>query len=169
MLWHYNSRLYDAFITPQGIINFMAMDAMDSQSLSDCWLWHIIFMSFCSPLRSLGGLLMWCIKLYSMHANTWKQWSKESQIKHVTIFTYHTPQLRLSLRDTCHNFRGNFNIGTRYIPIWLLFINTYFFHTIPIPLFPFGMFWIGMIFPLVFQNILLRYHTIRTSFIYVVN
>ena len=104
MLRHYNSRLYDAFITPQGIINFMAMDAMDSQSLSDCWLWHIIFMSFCSPLRSLGGLLMWCIKLYSMHANTWKQWSKESQIKHVTIFTYHTPQLRLSLRDTCHNF-----------------------------------------------------------------
>ena len=64
---------------------------------------------------------------------------------------------------------GNFNIGTRYIPIWLLFINTYFFHTIPIPLFPFGMFWIGMIFPLVFQNILLRYYTIRTSFIYVVN
>ena len=64
---------------------------------------------------------------------------------------------------------GNFNIGTRYIPIWLLFINTYFFHTIPIPLFPLGMFWIGMIFPLVFQNILLRYYTIRTSFIYVVN
>ena len=78
---------------------------------------------------------------YELNNDT-KVYQQKKSLNNSTVISVNNSKYNMypAFSLNCIIFWGNFNIGTRYIPIWLLFINTYFFHTIPIPLFPFGMF-----------------------------